>query len=232
MYVEFPSTIYLICLRWLRILNNTSSAHLLSHFLSGDLASISTECPYGIKLLVCQLLLEITSFLRDNYLLSLTYRERTLTSASRSHVDNRKKSTVSLCKPGRVGGRHPMPVIAVHDEANMTVVPKRKMSGYQGAYAVHVCGKMGRWNMTWFKSRFPGPAFIISIQHQVATDLVKASSERILFPVAFFFHNVFFKAILLKTTGFCCWNMGWWNVTWSKLRLLGLPFIINIPLKY
>eukprot|EP00794_Sanderia_malayensis_P013748 gene13748-15184_t len=105
-------------------------------FLSeGDLASTSTDCPYGIKLLACQLLLEITAFLRDHYVAFLSTRERSMTNTSRSNANSRKASSVSPYKMNRsAGSKAPtMPAIAVQDETDFAEkLVKRKTSAYQG----------------------------------------------------------------------------------------------------
>ena len=100
-------------------------------FFSGDLSTVSTYCPYGLKLLACQLLLEITAFLRDSCRAYATDKENT-TFPKNCINDNRKVSSASIAHARRsVASRsHRAPVIAVSDETGSTAGAKRKTSGY------------------------------------------------------------------------------------------------------
>eukprot|EP00795_Rhopilema_esculentum_P015050 gene15050-6214_t len=97
----------------------------------GDLSTVSTYCPYGLKLLACQLLLEITAFLRDSCRAYGTDKENA-TFPKNCVNDNRKVSSASIAHARRsVASRsYRAPVIAVSDETGSTAGAKRKTSGY------------------------------------------------------------------------------------------------------
>lgn len=107
-----------------------------THFLPpspiGDISSISSECPYGIKLLACQLLVEITAYLRDNYLSYLADRDTPVTATAKHSVDyQRKASSASLYKLKKTAAsKLHAPVIAVQDETGNMAAGKRKISGF------------------------------------------------------------------------------------------------------
>ena len=98
----------------------------------GDISSISSECPYGIKLLACQLLVEITAYLRDHYLSYLAERDTPVAITAKHSVDyQRKVSSASLYKIKKtIASRLHAPVIAVQDETGNMAAGKRKISGF------------------------------------------------------------------------------------------------------
>lgn len=102
-------------------------------FLIADISLVSNTCPYTIKLLACQLLLEITSFLRDNYLDYLCEKDVPSSSSPRGSSDYVRK--LSSSSTSRINKtlllKVPLaPAIAVQDESGSSTSGLRKYSGY------------------------------------------------------------------------------------------------------
>ena len=108
------------------IFTYTYTFHNQLFYLLGDVSVISSACPQALRFVACQLLLEITSYLRETFVVSVQIKitsmpdsGNTVSPCTRSHTEVSHTSS---------GGRKPKHSIATSIAKKISAVQRRKSS--------------------------------------------------------------------------------------------------------